>query len=144
MGIRKGAYANVQHGNIYLEVVSPPAHGTVDITASGDFTYTAEPGFEGMDSFTVVARNEFVLTEPLEVTISVAKKEDTGSADESAESQEQDNSSTTAESSENTKENDKNKNGFVIPAVVGGAVVAGGITAAVAANNKKKKGKKQR
>ncbi len=144
VGIRKGAYANVQHGNIYLEVVSPPAHGTVDITASGDFTYTAEPGFEGMDSFTVVARNEFVLTEPLEVTISVAKKEDTGSADESAESQEQDNSSTTAESSENTKENDKNKNGFVIPAVVGGAVVAGGITAAVAANNKKKKGKKQR
>ena len=102
-----------------------------------DFAYTAEAGFEGVDSFTVVARNEFVLTQPYEVEINVTKGEGNESSQEE----------TTGENNESqsqSTEKDKNiaNNGFVIPAIIGGAVIAGGGIATAVAGRKKKKGKK--
>ncbi|MBE7461967.1 MAG: tandem-95 repeat protein [Planctomycetes bacterium] len=36
---------------------SDPAHGTLDLRPDGSFTYTPEPGYEGPDAFTYVARD---------------------------------------------------------------------------------------
>ncbi len=129
--------SRIAHGDVYLELVDPPKHGTFEFAKSGDFAYTAEAGFEGVDSFTVVARNEFVLTQPYEVEINVTKGEGNESSQEE----------TTGENNESqsqSTEKDKNiaNNGFVIPAIIGGAVIAGGGIATAVAGRKKKKGKK--
>jgi len=37
-------------------MVDPPANGTLILNPDGSFTYTPDPGFEGTDSFTYIAR----------------------------------------------------------------------------------------
>ena len=40
------------------QLVTPPAHGVLDLAATGAFTYTPATGFTGGDTFTYVATTE--------------------------------------------------------------------------------------
>jgi hypothetical protein len=53
-------------------LVSPPAHGTLDLDPDGSFDYVPDPGFEGVDSFGYVASNGEADSTPATVTLTVA------------------------------------------------------------------------
>ncbi len=48
-----------------------PSNGTVIVNEDGSFTYTPNPGFVGEDSFTYIALDGGVVTEPILVTITL-------------------------------------------------------------------------
>ena len=48
-----------------------PAHGTVTLNADGSFTYTPAAGFIGTDTFTYIANDGFLDSDPATVTITV-------------------------------------------------------------------------
>lgn len=56
-----------------FEIVTPPALGTVAVNdpVTGAFTYTALPGTGGLDTFTFVARDPWVPSEPAAVAVEV-------------------------------------------------------------------------
>jgi hypothetical protein len=51
--------------------VSGPSNGTLTISDDGSFTYTPNPGFMGLDSFTYVATDGTLSSAPATVTITV-------------------------------------------------------------------------
>jgi len=53
-------------------LVSPPRHGTLDMTAAGSFTYQPDPDFFGIDTFTYRAHDGFFDSNLATVTITVA------------------------------------------------------------------------
>lgn len=53
-------------------LAAPPANGTVNLNASGRFTYTPRPGFSGTDRFSYHAVDLFDRSTPVEVVIEVA------------------------------------------------------------------------
>ena len=58
-------------------LASGPAHGTVGLLPDGSFTYTANPGFSGADSFTYQTSDGTNLSAPISVTLNVAAAGDT-------------------------------------------------------------------
>jgi protocatechuate 3,4-dioxygenase beta subunit len=52
-------------------LVSGPAHGTLTLNADGSFTYTPNSGFSGSDSFTYVASDGVLESDPATVTLAV-------------------------------------------------------------------------
>jgi hypothetical protein len=54
------------------ELTSGPSHGTLTLLNNGTFTYQPEPGFLGTDSFTYVALDAELRSDPAEVTIVVS------------------------------------------------------------------------
>jgi hypothetical protein len=52
-------------------LVSPPANGTVKLTANGSFAYTPNAGFVGVDTFTYKANDKALDSAPATVTITV-------------------------------------------------------------------------
>lgn len=134
VGIRKGEYADIRHGDIYLEVVTPPSHGKIELSPkSGDFTYISENNFEGTDTFTVVARSEFVLTEPLEVKVNVTKKSENSIPREEESPDEE----CLPENSPDESKPDK-KGGFGTALAIGTGVAAGVVATTVVAVKKKR------
>ncbi|WP_340537323.1 LamG-like jellyroll fold domain-containing protein [Nocardioides sp. GXZ039] len=55
---------------------STPGHGSVTLNANGSFTYTPEAGFVGTDTFTYLANDGALDSEPATVTIEVKEKGD--------------------------------------------------------------------
>jgi large repetitive protein len=53
-------------------LVSGPAHGTLNLSAGGGFTYTPEPGYSGEDSFTYSADDGELRSSPATVSITIA------------------------------------------------------------------------
>ncbi|QUD89314.1 beta strand repeat-containing protein [Phenylobacterium montanum] len=49
-----------------------PAHGTLTLNANGSFTYTANAGYVGTDSFTYLAKDGLSAGTPITVTLNVA------------------------------------------------------------------------
>lgn len=56
---------------IPLEEVAQPAHGTVELSSDGSFSYTPVAGFVGTDSFVYGIYDEFTTSNPATVTIVV-------------------------------------------------------------------------
>ncbi|MFV0924470.1 putative Ig domain-containing protein [Pseudomonas palmensis] len=54
-----------------LAVVTPPAHGTVNITGATGFTYTPTPGYAGVDSFTYTATGPGGTSAPATVNLAI-------------------------------------------------------------------------
>ena len=55
-----------------VESYTQPGHGTVTVAANGDYTYTpTEAGYVGEDSFTYVATNGVLDSEPVMVTVTI-------------------------------------------------------------------------
>jgi VCBS repeat-containing protein len=52
-------------------VVTQPAHGTLSLSADGNFTYTPTAGFFGTDSFTYRANDGLVNSNTAKLTITV-------------------------------------------------------------------------
>ncbi|MDD4125021.1 MAG: Ig-like domain-containing protein, partial [Eubacteriales bacterium] len=136
---KSGIYASA-FGEVAFEVTSEPAHGTLELnTKSGDFSYIPETGFEGTDSFTVVARNAFVQTEPYVCNITVGSG---NTSENSAETSETPSEEAISSVSEESKNESTNKNDRAIPVIAGAAAItAAAVTAAVVYKNKKKKNK---
>jgi hypothetical protein len=57
--------------DLTAELVDAPTHGTVDLATNGAFTYTPQPGFEGVDTFTYRNTAGGETSEPATVTITV-------------------------------------------------------------------------
>ena len=53
-------------------LVTPPAHGTLDLQPDGGFTYTPDPGYTGPDSFTYVVFDGISYSDPVTVDITVS------------------------------------------------------------------------
>ncbi|MEB2268338.1 tandem-95 repeat protein, partial [Priestia megaterium] len=53
------------------QVQSLPANGTVNFNPDGSFIYTSNPGFTGIDSFTVIVQNNLGQSAPTSVTVLV-------------------------------------------------------------------------
>jgi hypothetical protein len=53
-------------------LASLPAHGTLDLLASGSFTYHPDPTFSGTDSFTYTASDGTLSSAPTKVTLTVS------------------------------------------------------------------------
>jgi VCBS repeat-containing protein len=53
-------------------VVTPPAHGTLALSATGGFTYTPSAGYAGPDSFVYKASDSRLESDPATVTLTVA------------------------------------------------------------------------
>ena len=58
-------------GNLTAVLVGGPAHGALDLSADGSFTYTPVPDYSGLDSFSYVANDGTVDSSVATVTISV-------------------------------------------------------------------------
>lgn len=56
--------------------VTDPAHGSLSLAPDGTFTYTPEPDFEGVDSFTYAASDGVSASAPVTVTLTIAPVED--------------------------------------------------------------------
>ena len=54
-------------------VSAGPAHGRLQLNPDGSFTYTANPGFLGTDSFTYVASDGLASSAPVPVTIKMVQ-----------------------------------------------------------------------
>jgi hypothetical protein len=134
MNIKRNANAITKHGDVYLEVVTHPSQGTLELSPkTGDFSYTSEPGFEGVDTFTVVVRNEFILTDPYEIKINVTNGQgDESPAEESLEE------SLTESKPENSKSDD-DKGNLGVPLAIGGAIAAGAAAAVIIGKKKRNK-----
>ena len=52
-----GVLANDTGAGLAVNFVGPASHGTRNLLADGSFTYTPNPGFSGIDSFTYTANN---------------------------------------------------------------------------------------
>jgi hypothetical protein len=61
--------------------VSDPSHGVLVLATDGSFAYTPFANFNGMDSFTYLASDKFLLSEPVTVTITVKAVNDCPTAD---------------------------------------------------------------
>lgn len=71
ISVKKGVY-KAALGEVTLELVSQASHGTLELnTKTGDFSYVPDPAFDGTDSFTVIAKNAFVKSEPYVCQIAV-------------------------------------------------------------------------
>src|SRR5439155_24726742 len=58
-------------------LVSGPAHGTVNLSSNGSFTYTPAPNYNGPDSFTYSARDPGgLLSAPATVSLNVVPVDD--------------------------------------------------------------------
>jgi alpha-tubulin suppressor-like RCC1 family protein len=69
-----GVVANDTDGNttpLTASLVSGPAHGTLVLNPDGGFTYTAESGFFGADSFVYQANDGDALSDPVTVSLVV-------------------------------------------------------------------------
>ncbi len=53
------------------EVKDSPAHGTLDLRSDGSFTYTSESAFTGEDTFSYIAHDPSLASEPATVKITV-------------------------------------------------------------------------
>ncbi len=64
---------DIDPDNNELQAIKPsvPSFGQLDFNAEGDFTYTPDPGFIGVDTFTYVAFNGTDESEPATVIIDV-------------------------------------------------------------------------
>ena len=74
-----GVLANdIDVDSLVLEalVVTPPVHGELDLNLDGSFTYTHPPGFEGVDSFTYLVRDEALSSSPARVSIQIGGASD--------------------------------------------------------------------
>ena len=58
------------------ELASGPAHGDLMLSTNGAFTYAPDPGYIGPDSFTYVASDGTLSSEPAAVTLTVNAKND--------------------------------------------------------------------
>jgi len=66
-----GVLGNDQGGELTAVLVSGPAHGTLNLSPNGSFTYSPNSGFVGTDSFTYKAKAMTVESNNATVTISV-------------------------------------------------------------------------
>lgn len=57
-------------------IVSPPAHGTVSLSADGNFIYTPKPNFNGRDSFTIKATDGTSSSDPATILLIVNPVDD--------------------------------------------------------------------
>jgi hypothetical protein len=66
-------YNDIDPDNNELQAIKPsvPSFGQLDFNAEGNFTYTPDPGFIGVDTFTYVAFNGTDESEPATVIIDV-------------------------------------------------------------------------
>jgi VCBS repeat-containing protein len=70
-----GVLANdtdAESSSLQAEVVTGPAHGTLDLRPDGGFTYTPTAGFAGTDTFTYRASDGAAVSSPATVTITVS------------------------------------------------------------------------
>ena len=73
-----GRSTNIQvtdnrYGSVHLtaSLVTGPTHGTLNLSANGSFTYTANAGYTGPDSFTYKTSDGLITTAPATVAIQV-------------------------------------------------------------------------
>ncbi|UCC96919.1 MAG: cadherin-like domain-containing protein [Phycisphaerales bacterium] len=57
--------------SLAVESYTQPGHGTVEVDAEGNYTYTPDEGYVGEDSFTYTATDGDFTTEPITVTITM-------------------------------------------------------------------------
>ena len=57
--------------NLVFSVVDQPQHGAVTLASDGSFVYTPQAGYEGEDSFTVLALAEGQSSKPATVTVTI-------------------------------------------------------------------------
>jgi VCBS repeat-containing protein len=60
------------------QVAASPAHGTVTVNADGSFTYTPTAGFDGVDTFTYAAADDWTASPATTVTVTVGTGLGTG------------------------------------------------------------------
>ncbi|HYY51855.1 MAG TPA: cadherin-like domain-containing protein, partial [Myxococcales bacterium] len=56
---------------IHAQLVQPPAHGTLSLSADGSFSYTADQGYGGLDSFSYSASDGTRTSAPAQVVLTV-------------------------------------------------------------------------
>ncbi|OGO89414.1 MAG: hypothetical protein A2Y15_05495 [Clostridiales bacterium GWF2_36_10] len=123
--IRKdsGSYA-AAIGAVNLEVTVTPQYGSVELIDQR-FVYKPNEGYEGSDSFTVVASNTYCKSEPLTVNINVIKNE---------------NVSDTINSENSLSSEPENKtNKGIIGSIIAGIMAVSTIITVVVFKRKKKK-----
>lgn len=77
-----GTLSNDTGDSISVTDYTQPANGTVTLNADGSFTYTANPGFKGVDTFTYTISDVFDLTSSATVTITVNETSTTDPSDD--------------------------------------------------------------
>jgi VCBS repeat-containing protein len=68
--------SDTQGHSLAITIVTPPAHGTLNISPEGSFTYTPEPDYFGADSFTYTATDGDDDSDVATVTIDIAAVND--------------------------------------------------------------------
>jgi len=63
--------ADLDHDFLFAELVTPPAHGTLSLNRDGSFSYTPNPGFAGIDTFTYRTSDGRLQSDPATATITV-------------------------------------------------------------------------
>jgi VCBS repeat-containing protein len=63
--------SDVDSANITVSSSTDPGNGTLSINSDGSFTYTPDPGFTGVDTFTYQATDGTATSEDATVTITV-------------------------------------------------------------------------
>ncbi|MBN2822796.1 MAG: cell wall-binding repeat-containing protein, partial [Coriobacteriia bacterium] len=71
--------SDAEDDTLSASVLTGPSHGTVDLAASGEITYTPSPDFNGTDTFTYRAFDGIAYSAPATVTIEAAPANDTPS-----------------------------------------------------------------
>jgi VCBS repeat-containing protein len=74
MGGRVGG-TDVDGGVLTFAVATPPAHGTLSMSADGSFVYTAAVGYFGADAFSFVAEDGLYVSVPATVSLDVLPAE---------------------------------------------------------------------
>lgn len=70
-------------GCYHPTILEGPAHGRLDMSSNGVYTYTADADFAGDDTFTVRMDATYASSKPITVTIHVTNSDGTASADPS-------------------------------------------------------------
>jgi filamentous hemagglutinin family protein len=58
-------------GELTAELVDGPSHGTLTLNSDGSYNYQPDTGYVGTDSFTYIATDGTIATEPILVTITI-------------------------------------------------------------------------
>ncbi|WP_336775813.1 Ig-like domain-containing protein [Paenibacillus sp. MMO-58] len=75
--------SDVEGSTLTYTIVTPPQHGTVDLKPDGTYTYTPDPNFNGMDSFTFKANDGTDDSAPAKVDITVTPVNDAPASENS-------------------------------------------------------------